>query len=200
MLVQQPARGVLSTVQAVFDRGGLVGVHCFEARRLGVGGMSTARISADHPIVREHVERIGEQLGWHGAFFIDYFFDRESGRPEYIEANPRIGETVNAMLSGLNLPELLVRVSLGESPPRAPLGRFGVSTHNFLMILMSAAHDGQSRAALLREMYRCLQQDGSVSRQRGRTDAPARRCRSVSCPGWDRDRTADLAGVGKGIL
>ena len=55
MLVQQPARGGLSTVQTVFNRGQLIGVHTFEARRLGVGGMSTARISTDHAIVRAHV-------------------------------------------------------------------------------------------------------------------------------------------------
>ena len=65
--------------------------------------------------------QIGARLAWHGAFFIDYFYDHVSRRPEYIEANPRIGETVNAMLAGLNLPQLLVRISLGEAPPRAPL-------------------------------------------------------------------------------
>ncbi len=151
-LVQQPARGVLSTVQAVFDRGRLVGIHSFEARRLGVGGMSTARTSADHPLVREHIGRLGEHIGWHGALFIDYFYDRETGRPEYIEANPRIGETVNALLSGLNLPELLVRVSRGESPPPAPLGRIGVRTQNLVMILMSAAYEGQGRGALLQQL------------------------------------------------
>ncbi|MEX2310581.1 MAG: hypothetical protein WD738_23645 [Pirellulales bacterium] len=156
MLVQQPARGVLSTVQAVFNRGEMIGVHCFEARRLGVGGMSTARTSADHAIVREHVERLGKHVGWHGAFFIDYFFDRDSGRPQYIEANPRVGETVNAWLSDINLAELLVQVSAGKSPPRAPLGRVGVRTHNLLMILMSMAYDGHGRTALLREIYRCL--------------------------------------------
>jgi predicted ATP-grasp superfamily ATP-dependent carboligase len=156
ILVQQPARGVLSTVQAVFDRGQLIGVHSFEARRLGVGGMSTARVSADHPLVRKHVARIGGHLNWHGAFFIDYFYDRASGRPEYIEANPRIGEPVNAMLSGINLPELVVRISLGESPTPAALGRAGVRTHNLLMVLMSAAHEGESRKALLREIRQCI--------------------------------------------
>jgi predicted ATP-grasp superfamily ATP-dependent carboligase len=152
ILVQQPARGVLSTVQAVFDRGRLVGVHCFEARRLGVGGMSTARLSADHATVRDHVTRIGAHLNWHGAFFSDYFFDAATGRPEYIETNPRIGEPVNAMLSGVNLPELVVRIALSESPPAAPLGHCGVRTHNLLMILMSAAHAGQGRSALIREI------------------------------------------------
>lgn len=159
VLVQQPARGVLSTAQAVFNRGELVGIHCFEARQLGVGGMSTARTSADHPIVRNHVERIGNSLAWHGAFFIDYFYNRETEQPEYIEANPRIGETVNAMLAGVNLPQLLVRVSMGDSPPPAPLGKFGVRTHNLLMILMSMAYDGHGRFAIAREMKRFLSRD-----------------------------------------
>jgi hypothetical protein len=132
----------------------------FEARSLGVGGMSTARVSADHPVVQQHVARIGHHLGWHGAFFIDYFYDRETGRPEYIEANPRIGETVNAMLSGVNLPSLLVRISLGENPRPAHTGRAGVRTHNLLMIAMSMAYSGRSRRALIREMFECLFQRG----------------------------------------
>lgn len=152
LLVQQPGRGVQSTVQAVFNEGEVVGTHSFEARRIGVGGMSTARVSADHPLVREHVTQIGRRLRWHGALFIDYFYDSESGRPEYIEANPRIGETVNALLSGVNLPQLLVEVSRGQSPPPAPLGKVGVRTHSFMMILMSMAFEGQGRGALIRDI------------------------------------------------
>ncbi len=106
--------------------------------------------------VREHVARLGNHLNWHGAFFIDYFYDAASGWPEYIEANPRVGEPVNAMLSGVNLPELLVQVSRGESPAPQPPGRVGVRTHNRLMILMSAAHEGQGRTALLREIRECV--------------------------------------------
>jgi hypothetical protein len=152
VLVQEPGRGVQSTVQAVFNRGEVVGIHAFEARQLGVGGMSSARISADHPAVREHVARLGRHLRWHGALFFDYFYDRESGRPEFIEANPRIGETVNALLSGVNLPQLLVEVSRGESPPPAPLGKVGVRTHSFMMILMSMGFDGNSRTEIIREI------------------------------------------------
>ena len=159
-LVQQPARGVLSTVQAVFNQGEMIGVHCFEARRLGVGGMSTARTSADHPVVRQQVARIGRHLNWHGALFIDYFYEHESGRPEYIECNPRIGETVNAMVSGVNLPKLVVQISNGESPSPVPLSRFGVRTHNLFMTLMSMAYEGQGRAALVREMQECARGRG----------------------------------------
>jgi hypothetical protein len=139
-------------VQAVLNHGEIVGIHTFEARRLGVGGMSSARISADHPLVREHTAHLGRRLQWHGALFIDYFYDREGGQPEYIEANPRIGETVNALLSGVNLPQLLVDVSRGELPPPAPIGKVGVRTHSFMMILMSMAFEGQGRGALIREI------------------------------------------------
>jgi len=151
-LVQQPAVGVQATVQAVFDRGRLVGVHSFESRRLGVGGMSSARISADHPLVREHVAQLGQHLAWHGAMFLDYFFDHDTHRPQYIEANPRVGETVNALLSGVNLPEMLLQVSRDESPAAAPIGRPGVRTQSFLMILLSTALDGGGRSDLIGEL------------------------------------------------
>jgi hypothetical protein len=92
--------------------------------------------------------------------FIDYFYDHESGTPEYIECNPRIGETVNAMLAGVNLPQLLVKISTGASPSPVPLGRIGVRTHNLFMILMSAAYDGRSRGDLLHEINECWHRRG----------------------------------------
>ena len=54
---------------------------------------------------------------------LDYLYDMANGRPAYIDANPRIGETVNATLSGLNLCELLVQVSRGGAV--APPGNGG---------------------------------------------------------------------------
>ena len=151
-VVQQPARGNQATVQAVFDHGRLVGTHSFDARKLGVGGMSSARTSADHPIVREHVAKLGAHLAWHGALFIDYFYDYSTGRPEYLECNPRVGETVNAWLSGVNLPDLLARVSIGEEVPTAPTTRSGVRTQSFMMILITAAYDGARRGELRRDI------------------------------------------------
>jgi len=155
-LVQQPAKGVQSTVQAVFQHGRMVGAHMFEARRLGVGGMSPARVSATHEVVYEQVAQMGEHLNWHGATFIDYFYDESTKRPEYIEANPRIGETVNAQLCGENLPEKLVQVSLDQpletfQPPKSDPG---LRSESFYMIMISDAHDGKGRLYLLRELIR----------------------------------------------
>lgn len=151
-LVQQPARGVQATVQAVFDNGKLIGSHSFDSRQLGVGGMSAARVAADHPIVREHIIRLGEHLAWHGSMFVDYFYDYDTGRPEYIECNPRVGETVNAWLSGTNICELLVRLSAGEKVQPVPVAPSGLRTHSGYMILMTLARDGASRRHLLKEM------------------------------------------------
>ncbi len=165
-LVQQPAKGVQSTVQAVFQHGRLAGAHCFEARDVGVGGMSTARVSAAHPVVIAQVKELGAHLRWHGAMFLDYFFDAVTGRPEYIEANPRIGETVNALLCGVDLCDMLVRISRGEvldaSPP-VLTAKLGVRTQSFLMILLSRAVEGANRCRLLAEIWRKWRGQGLYS-------------------------------------
>ncbi len=152
MLVQQPAKGNQATVQAVFDRGRMVGIHMFDARQLGVGGMSAARTGADHPIVREHVETLGTHLDWHGAMFLDYFYDYDSAQPEYIECNPRIGETVNAWLSGTNLCEQLVRISVAAPIEPLTIAKPGQRTQSFFMILLSMAYSGATRWELVKEI------------------------------------------------
>jgi hypothetical protein len=159
-LLQQPARGVQATVQGVFDHGRLMGVHIFESRRLGVGGMSSARISTDHPPVRKHLQLLGEYLDWHGAMFLDYYYDQTTKTPEYIECNPRIGETVNACLSGTNLCELLLRISTKQPGEPLPLSRPGVRTHSAYMIFLAMALDGASRRKIWQELVDCRRRRG----------------------------------------
>lgn len=174
-LVQAPAVGVQSTVQAVCDRGRVVAAHCFEARHIGVGGMSSARVSACHPLVFDHVARLAAHVGWHGATFIDYFYDAASGQPQYIEANPRIGETVNALLCGVNLPQALVDVSLGREPPPPPAAesRPTVLTHSGFMILMALAEKGASRRQLVAEKWRQRRGHGIYENSRDELTRPA---------------------------
>ena len=153
-LIQQPAKGTQSTVQAVFQHGQLVGGHMVQARAIGVGGMASARVSVTHTDVLKHVARLGRHLNWHGAMFLDYFYDAVTENPEYIEANPRVGETVNAMLSGVNLCELLVQVSLGQTVRPPPPANIGVRTHSGFMILMTEAARGRGRRQLISEWWR----------------------------------------------
>ncbi|MDA0834418.1 MAG: hypothetical protein O2955_15960 [Planctomycetota bacterium] len=153
ILIQQPACGTFCVIQAVFRHGLLVASHCYRSRAQGVGGSAHAREGVSHPIVVDDVSRLGNHLNWHGALHVEYFVDEVSGRHEYIEANPRIGETMNATLSGLNLCEFLLDISLGKST--SPVAsRTGVRTHSLLMSLIGAAERGASRCALANEFLK----------------------------------------------
>jgi len=153
LVIQQPAAGTFHAVQAVFRHGELVAAHCYRGRAVGVGGSFHGRESTRHPFVLDDVARLGAAFGWHGAIHAEYFLD-EQGRPTYIEANPRIGETLNATLSGVNLSEALVRVSLDEpvEPPESV--REGVKTHAIMMALMAAAERGEGRRQIAAELWR----------------------------------------------
>jgi predicted ATP-grasp superfamily ATP-dependent carboligase len=159
VLVQQPAPGTLCVVQSVFSQGKLVAGHCYRARALGVGGSALARVSIVDPMVLDHVARLGGYLGWHGALMIDYLHDANAG-PAYIDANPRIGETLNATLSGVNLCEQLVAVSLGQIPSFGLRCREGIRTHALFMALLARAQEGATRRQLLTELFHAWSKAG----------------------------------------
>ncbi|MFV2066260.1 MAG: hypothetical protein ACC645_04720 [Pirellulales bacterium] len=153
IVVQQPVTGRQSVVQTVFDQGRLVASHCTEALSVGIGGGQMLRVSADHPTVVRDMRCLGEYLNWHGAMFLEYFYDADHGRPCYIEANPRIGETMNARLCGLNLCDLLVRISLGEHVPEALSAQAGVRSHVGFLLLIAVALRGATRRDIMREWW-----------------------------------------------
>jgi hypothetical protein len=153
VMAQEPAPGTYGQVQALFDRGRLVAAHTSVQRAGGMGGSAAARASVDHPAPRAHVAALGEALGWHGGLTLDYL--HEDGAPRYIECNPRTVEPGNATASGVNLPDLQVRLTLGEATAGPPLtGRPGVRTHGTLAVMLGAAAGGSSRRALLAGLAR----------------------------------------------
>jgi biotin carboxylase len=152
VMVQQPAEGQYGQVQALFDRGRLVAVHTSVEQGVGIGGSAAARLSIDHPTAREHVAVLGEALAWHGGLTLDYL--HKDGSPLYIECNPRTVEPGNAAASGVNLPELQIRLTLGEElPAPARVGRPGVRTHGTIALLLGAAARGNSRRSLLGDVH-----------------------------------------------
>jgi len=153
VLVQQPAPGVLGVVQCVFQHGRLVAGHCYQALALGVGGSARARISVRRPLVLEQVAALGDYLRWHGALTLDYLWDDATGCPAYIDSNPRIGETLNATLSGVNLCAVLVKVALDLPVSSVVPGREGTRTHNTLLSLLAEAQNGRSRRVLMAELW-----------------------------------------------
>jgi hypothetical protein len=152
VLLQKPATGGQGFVRAIFQRGQLVAHHATLLRRRGVGGSAVAKVGVCHPIVAEHMRRLGERLDWHGALFCDYFYDEASQTPQYIEANPRIGDSANATFSGLNLAQRWVDVAMENDMPPIREARPGVRSHALMLILMSRALEGTGRGALLAEM------------------------------------------------
>ncbi len=163
ILVQQPAKGDLCVVQMVFQRGVLKGFHCVRALAQGVGGAPVVRISVSHPQVVSQMRQLGEHLKWHGAMFVEYFYDEQTGGIQYIEANPRIGETFNAMLCGVNLCQLLLDVSLNRDVAPLPEGKIGVRSHQAFMMLMRVALNSGGRAEVLGQLWQCLRGSGQLA-------------------------------------
>jgi len=157
VIVQQPGRGELSVVQAVFQEGKLIGVHSYRTPGGGVGGSSYARESVSHPTVIEHLQTLGRKLSWHGALHAEYFYDTQGDKAEFIELNPRIGETLNAALAGVNLCDLMLKISLGESVNQLQVSRPGVRSHNLMLRLLGVAEQGLGRRRVLYEIIQSLQ-------------------------------------------
>ncbi len=152
IIVQRPATGRQSVVRAVYDRGRLVGSHMNTLVTRGVGGTAMVRDSCFHPAVEEHIRKLGEHLEWHGPLFADYFFDEDRGVPAYIEANPRIGDTANAFLSGNKICQQWIDVALGSDTGTASQSQLEVRSHASMLMLMTRAQEGASRRELVREI------------------------------------------------
>jgi predicted ATP-grasp superfamily ATP-dependent carboligase len=150
-IIQGVVAGRLERMQAVFDRGALVGFHANRQAEEGVGGGDLVKESVRANTARIHMECIGRHLSWHGGLSIDYIVDRQD-IPRYIDANPRLAETGNALAAGVNLPELLVKVSLGQHPPLRDVETQGIRSFMGIQALLRAARDSSSRRGIVRVM------------------------------------------------
>lgn len=165
VLVQEFVAGPVEHAQAVFCRGRLVAMHAYRQVARGAGGGPAMKEGVSRPVVRAQLAEIGAHLDWHGALSVDYMAGaRET--PLYIDCNPRLVEPINALLSGVDLTDLLVRVSLGEVPAEQPEARAGVHTHIALQALLGRALRGGSRSDLLGESWRLLTGGGPYADSR----------------------------------
>jgi hypothetical protein len=162
LMAQEPGVGSYGQVQALFDRGRLVAAHTSVQTGTGIGPSAAARLSVDHPAPRRDVAILGEALGWHGGLTLDYL--HRQGEPQYIECNPRTVEPGNATASGVNIPQLQVRLTKGEELPSVPeVGRAGVRTHGTIALLLGAAAYENSRRAVASELVRAATRRGCYS-------------------------------------
>ncbi|EMI47058.1 hypothetical protein [Rhodopirellula sp. SWK7] len=164
IVIQQPAPGRQAEVSAVFQDGRLVGAACADVLATGIGGGPALRRTAIHAPVLEHVHRFGSALNWHGPLSLEYFYEAETQQPFYIECNPRIGESFNALVGGVNLCEATVRISVGEHVDRMPDVQPGVLSHNGFIVMIADAYNGASRTQLAKKLlHHWTRRDGCES-------------------------------------
>ena len=164
ILAQEFVHGPVEHAQAVYCRGRLVAMHSFRQLLQGAGGGDAVKESVSRPGVRQHLALIGERLQWHGALSVDYIL--RDGEPLYIDCNPRLVEPMSAVLPGVDLMDVLLRVSRGEEAPEHPPGRAGVRTHLAMQVLLGLALRGASRRELIGEGWKLLTGTGRYAGSR----------------------------------
>jgi predicted ATP-grasp superfamily ATP-dependent carboligase len=163
VVVQSEAGGKLERAQSVFDHGRLVALHAYQQLARGPGGGDVLKIGVSRPGVAEYVEKIGAALAWHGALSFDYLLEEGGNQPYFIDANPRLVEPMNALLSGVDLAGALVDVSLARSPRRQADSKAGVVTRLGMMGLMEAAARRGRRRDVIREAILMAAERGRYS-------------------------------------
>jgi predicted ATP-grasp superfamily ATP-dependent carboligase len=158
-IVQEASQGNFEQLHSIFDHGTLLALHCTRRLQEGLGGGASVKVGVNRPIVRQNVENIGKTLKWHGSLSIDYFYNELDGKAYYIDANPRITEPMNAVVNGINLAEMQVKLSLGESI-QIPNDQIFNKSHSAIQILLAAASRRYSRFDVLKELYLVITKKG----------------------------------------
>ena len=172
VLVQDLVAGATEKAQAIFSRGKLLGFHAYRQIAAGAGGGEAIKQSVRRPGVRADVAIIGERLGWHGALSVDIIMP-EQGSHLFIDCNPRLVEPMSAYLAGLDLVDLLLRVSQGKTPEPAPDSREGVRTHLAMQALLGCATREGTRREIFRECMRVAAATRTLCRECRGIDAAA---------------------------
>jgi len=139
-----------------------VAMHAYRQLVAGAGGGEALKESVARPQIRTHLAQIGTHLKWHGALSVDYMHGAD-GTPLYLDCNPRLVEPMNARAAGLDLADILVRVSCGEAVANQPQGHAGVRTHSAIQALLGCAIRTGSRGELARECWRLLTNTGTYA-------------------------------------
>lgn len=149
LVVQAHATGFFEQAHAIFDRGRLVALRVDRRLAEGTHGGPALKLGVDRPVVADQFALQGRHLSWHGGFSADYFWDEARAEPAYVDCNPRLTEPMNALVNGVNLPDLQVRLSMGEHPPAVPGGTLAARSHGLLHTILGAAADGAGRRGVL---------------------------------------------------
>lgn len=162
LMLQADMPGRYGQVGAVFRHGKLLAVHASLQTGVGVGGSAAARKSVHLPAAYAHIQKIGQHLCWHGPLTLDFIL--KDSKPYYIECNPRMVEPANAYMSGVNFPDLLIRLSSGRSRAfrEVQIGASGVKTHSMEALLLGIAETAGKRMDILHTVRVYIRDKGST--------------------------------------
>ena len=141
-IIQKEIVGDLFVIQLVFVGGKMIAAHQYRALAKGFGGGASHRLSVHCDDLREYATLLGADLHWSGPVMLDFIRERETGTSYLIEGNPRIGETFNATLAGLNIADLMINLSLGKPSVALSRSRPGLRSHQmFTEVTAAIARD-----------------------------------------------------------
>lgn len=166
IIVQQHEAGLKRGATGIFQQGELLAFHVSQSRSIGVGGSANAKITVHDPEMRDWMKSFGSRLGWHGAMCLEYVYREAEGSRFIFECNPRIGETVLAFESGINLCQAWVDVALGAGKENLFHGQEGTKTHLGFLTLTSMAIKGAKRRELIAELLRAYRREGDYKNSR----------------------------------
>ncbi len=129
VLAQAPVVGEEFDVCAVARAGGeCVGMVTIQKTVLSSAGKAIGARVVDAPDAAEVARRVMAALEWEGPLELELMRETSSGRFYLIEINARFPAWVGATPGmGLNLPELALRLALGEPLPQPQAARTGAS-------------------------------------------------------------------------
>ena len=93
------------------------------------GGQATLRVSIRSEAAEGHLQRLLEEMNWHGVCQADFIVDERTREPYLIDINPRFwGSLTQAIASGVDFPYLLYRIAVnGDVEPQTAF-KTGVAT------------------------------------------------------------------------
>ena len=119
--IQEKIIGHTHCVAMLFNKGVLKATVGYRQLRdyPARGGQATMRISLRHPKAEACLQRLLEELRWHGTCQADFIVDEHTGEPYLIDLNPRLwGSLAQAIASGVDFPYLIYRLAQdGDVPP-----------------------------------------------------------------------------------
>ncbi len=112
-------------------------IALFSHRRLreypATGGSSTARESVRAPVLEARTRALLRALDWRGVGMVEYKKDERSGEYLLLEMNPRFwGSLSLPVRAGVDFPDLLCRVAMGEAVEPVREYRLGVRGRTLL--------------------------------------------------------------------